>query len=97
MVLYGTQHRDPGNIGHTRHRTKTNKTHNTETLARLGTQDIEQRQTNRQNRQHRDPGYIGHTRHRTKTNKTDRIDNTETLATLDTQDTEQGLTIQSKT
>jgi hypothetical protein len=68
------QYRDTGNIGNTRHRTKTIQRHwqnwehktldkdNTETLATLGTQDTGQRQ-------YRDTGKIGNTRHKIKTNK----------------------------
>ena len=71
------QSRDIGNIGHTRHRVKTNKTRgyqdNPEILATLGTQDTGWRQTQQgaiKNGQSRDIGNIGHTRHRMKTNTT---------------------------
>jgi len=43
------QPRKTGNIWYTRHRTKTNKKHNTETLATFGTQDTGQRQTKPKN------------------------------------------------
>jgi hypothetical protein len=46
--------RDIGNIGYTRHRTKTNKTQN--------------HNTKHKNGQPRDIGNIGYTRHMTKTN-----------------------------
>ena len=92
--------RDTGNIGHTRHRRKTNKTEGanqewtTETLVILGTQDTEGSQIKQKvqikNGQHRDTGNIGHTRHRRKTNKTEGANQewtTETLVILGTQDT----------
>jgi len=45
------QSRDTDNIGHTRHRTKTNKTqkHNQEILTTLGAQDTGRRQTKHKN------------------------------------------------
>ena len=91
------QSRDTGNIGHTKHRTKTN---NPETLATSGTQNTGPGQTIQRHWQHRvhktqdkdkqsrDTGNIGYTKHRTKTS------NPETLATSGTQNTGQGQTIQ---
>jgi ribosomal protein L33 len=86
-----------GNIGYTRHKTKTN---NPEKPATLGTQDIRRRQTIQRNWQHwvhktegedkqsRETGNIGYTRHKAKTN------NPEKLATLGTQDIRRRQTIQ---
>jgi hypothetical protein len=91
------QSRDICNIGHTRHRTKTNIP---ETTAALDSQDTERRQTIQKHLQHwtlktqdedkqsRDIGSIGHRRHRMKTN------NPETSAAFDTQDTGRSQTIQ---
>ena len=54
------QSRETGNIGHRRHRMKTNKTKNTTQKTEGATK----------NGQSRDTGNMGYTRHRMKTNKT---------------------------
>jgi hypothetical protein len=86
VLCLNKQSRDICNIGHTRHRTKTNIP---ETTAALDTQDTERRQTIQKHLQHwtlktqdedkqsRDIGSIGHRRHRMKTN------NPETSAAFD--------------
>jgi hypothetical protein len=110
LAILGTQDtrriqsKDTGNIGHTRHATKTIQRHwqhwvqktrdkdNPETLATLATQDTRRRQS-------RDTGNIGYTRHAARTSqrhwqhwvhRTRDEDNPETLATLATQDTRRG-------
>jgi len=89
--------RDTGNIGHTRHSTKTN---NPETRGTLATQDTVRRQTIQRHGDHwsnkthyndkpsKDTGNIGPTRHSTKKN------HPETQGTLVTQDTVRRQTIQ---